>query len=870
MQNQKQTVEPAKITDAAGDKGIEGGDPSEASEMSSVGHGPATDEEETGRRTAGLASRKKALEAYRGRVKRRVRYERLTDCGKVAVGAEPGSAIRRPAATSEGSKETSDKGQRRSEGPSREKSGTQTSDGRRDAPDSLPSSERELLEDPEFGAMQLAHDQLFDLDLFDQDRRATRDPRSVSDLSTDVGSSSMSAGGSRKGGYSTETTGLTRLSQYRAVLVVVLCMAFVVIALLVVRLVAKGNPQSFFAPAAWVKEMDVHCNSPDCVTATKFITTSMDVSTNPCTDFYAFACGRWRSTAPVGNEEPEWASSAGRNVSYVASLRSDYVAAANDSLLRVVQASATNDEQVTHMGQVYTSCLSFFVDKPLNLTTAWQAANIYTNLWLEAKTFQDSLFLAVTHLLHYRFGSVFDVSCDARVVDISPGTAILRHVNAGFRRAIVMRAAKALLSNNSASVRQRSDVLDYTTSDSGAFGKMVDAIVNLDDVVFNQTAASTLPPVEIALNELDSTKWNWTELFAAQYSVEATALPIKARVTNVDGVTAILNLLSSQEDMMTTKIYLMLVPLAKFFGMEERARVHRRVPRDDIINELCVTALETMFGDFYRRWITTELAGSDTGDELRRMLSGVLTAADKVLEVTKGFVLDYGTMAAVTNPTKMYPLNNATIPTVEANYGSDFVANAILFMAGGGTSTRPLLDFGAVSVDWSDREVVQRLLIPDFYYAHTDQVVLNYGTMGYYLARHAFWAGSPWHVSRNDSHGTTSPVARNLTVLTHCLAAYVKNVSGIELSVDEPWWREVVQTRWAAEVSFRAAAFRDANIARQRSLKQLFFLRFGHTFCAMPSRGQRDVAATACRVAAMTLPAFAGAFKCPVVVGMAC
>lgn len=392
----------------------------------------------------------------------------------------------------------------------------------------------------------------------------------------------------------------------------------------------------------------------------------------------------------------------------------------------------------------------------------------------------------------------------------------------------------------------------------------------LDDMVFNQTGASTSPPDEIELNELNSNKWNWTELLTTQSSVKATALPIKARVKNLEGVRAILHSLSSQENMMATKIYLMLVPLAKFFELEDRARVHRRMPKDEIINELCVTAMETMFGDFYRRWIATELAGSDTGDELRRMLSGVLDAADRVLEVTKGFVLDYGKMTAVTNPNRVYPPNNVTIPTVEANYGSDFVANAILFMAKGGTSSRPLLDFAAVSEDWRDREVVQRLLIPDFFYAHTDQVVLNYGTVGYYLARLAFWSGSPWYESENDSRDTASPVARNLTALTRCLVAYVKNISGLELSVEEPWWREVVQTRWATEVSFRAAAFRDANIGRQRSLKQLFFLRFGHTFCAMPSRGKVDVAATACRVATMTLSAFVGAFKCPVVAGLTC
>ncbi|KAL3247769.1 hypothetical protein MRX96_056844 [Rhipicephalus microplus] len=147
--------------------------------------------------------------------------------------------------------------------------------------------------------------------------------------------------------------------------------------------------------------------------------------------------------------------------------------------------------------------------------------------------------------------------------------------------------------------RQRSDGLDYTTSDSRAFGKLVDAIVMLDDMVFNQTGASTSPPDEIELNELNSNKWNWTELLTAQSSVKAAALPIKARVKNLEGVRAILHSLSSQENMMATKIYLMLVPLAKFFELEDRARVHRRMPKDEIINELCVTAN----GDDVRRFL---------------------------------------------------------------------------------------------------------------------------------------------------------------------------------------------------------------------------------------------------------------------------
>ncbi|XP_070386256.1 uncharacterized protein [Dermacentor albipictus] len=118
-------------------------------------------------------------------------------------------------------------------------------------------------------------------------------------------------------------------------------------------------------------------------------------------------------------------------------------------------------------------------------------------------------------------------------------------------------------------------------------------------------------------------------------------------------------------------------------------------------------------------------------------------------------------------------------------------------------------------------------------------------------------------------HGNSSS-AWDLAEHTRCLASYAKHTSGVEMSGDEPWWRDAVQVRWAAEVSFRAAALRDAKIAQERSLRQLFFLRFGHTFCAVPSRSQREAAATACLVATMKLPAFAGAFGCPAMVGIGC
>ncbi|KAH8034065.1 hypothetical protein HPB51_019420 [Rhipicephalus microplus] len=174
MQAQKHTAQPAKTTNDADAKGLECCDPSEERDMSSVGAGLHTEEKKTGPRTAGfpdsseeaVPSRENAPGRHRGRVQRRVRYQRLTDSGKGVFGARHRLAFRRLAAASEGSKETSEKGEPWSEGPRREKSGTRSSDGRRDAPDSQPPSEREApLQHPGLVEMQMAHNPPSDLEL---------------------------------------------------------------------------------------------------------------------------------------------------------------------------------------------------------------------------------------------------------------------------------------------------------------------------------------------------------------------------------------------------------------------------------------------------------------------------------------------------------------------------------------------------------------------------------------------------------------------------------------------------------------------------------------------------------------------------------
>ncbi|XP_070379212.1 uncharacterized protein [Dermacentor albipictus] len=238
----------------------------------------------------------------------RARCARLTTGGKAAsVGdVEPGSAIEHPAERPDllvRKKHTADNDERRSEHRGRrhrEMSRRNEAPGKRAAPGFHLSGTEAALDEPEPFATPLKHKRLFAPRL--QDRE----------------------------GQSTETELLSYATE-------------------------KDNYSG--------QEMDKQCNSADCLTAVKFIAAAMNASAAPCAKSYTLACGRWRSSAPASTIEPGWTSPTDGNASCTASMRSDCVAPANESLLRAAQESATSDVQVSHVGKVYAPCLASFVDK---------------------------------------------------------------------------------------------------------------------------------------------------------------------------------------------------------------------------------------------------------------------------------------------------------------------------------------------------------------------------------------------------------------------------------------------------------------------------------------------------------------------------
>ncbi|KAL3226977.1 hypothetical protein MRX96_024482 [Rhipicephalus microplus] len=152
----------------------------------------------------------------------------------------------------------------------------------------------------------------------------------------------------RPAGYTDESR-LSKVS--RTTLFVVLLVPCVVIGL-VVLVVIRAHPKSPQAMhALWIDQLVEACVTVDCYSAVWELSSSVNLSEDPCKDFYGFACGRWANPSSMA------ANDAKRHDSYMAIQRRAYVTAVNAVLLKArSHVSPAMSEDITrHITVVYRS-----------------------------------------------------------------------------------------------------------------------------------------------------------------------------------------------------------------------------------------------------------------------------------------------------------------------------------------------------------------------------------------------------------------------------------------------------------------------------------------------------------------------------------
>ncbi|XP_077492207.1 uncharacterized protein LOC144103330 [Amblyomma americanum] len=641
---------------------------------------------------------------------------------------------------------------------------------------------------------------------------------------------------------------LSRISRWKLCVVVATPCVFLGVSILLMHLFVRGSRTQLARQkqlSLWVQQLGNACATQDCERAVSELKSSIDASVDPCQDFYTFACGRW--------------GHAKHDASYMAVQRTAYIANVNASLWNTGHFGFSNDG-MRQMSAVYRSCLKFFDRQPVNIEEAWSVSGIEAHFWLSVSSF-DSLFtLLVGNVLAYNLESVVNVrwrddadsSSPATFssVEVSAGTAIARHLDQSYRKALIIRALEAV--------------------GEVAYHHLLQ-IEHIDDTVLELTpeTSSMLPTKEVSVHDLDTASANWSRVLFGYAKLMVKPAPSKARVRNLHVVREVLEFLGRGK-LRAVAVYLALVPLAKFFVLAKdvQLRVISSQEYDENVfkYEACVRALELFFEDSYRQWMFARMEGSGTMDDVNQIFTDVLTAARNFSKVFSHIPLDDKRISAPPYFIKRSPedVRNASNSLAEANgaptqFSTDFISNTILFSRqrsrnSGGDTCEPLLTIDSIVMRWNDTESLLRLLLPDFYHAGASEAAVNYGTLGYYLGTVAFQAAVAENWTSSSDYGP-------------CLADYVH--SQIGLSLHELSWDYIVGRHWAVQVALEAAVSREADFSRSKHIARLFFLRFAQTCCSRVGlpRQYDDVhemvqSPESCNAVAMTGQAFAGAFDC--------
>ncbi|KAH7939100.1 hypothetical protein HPB52_005863 [Rhipicephalus sanguineus] len=558
---------------------------------------------------------------------------------------------------------------------------------------------------------------------------------------------------------STDESRLSKAS--RTTLFIALLIPCAVIGLIVLVVIHARPKSPQVRHALWIDELVNACVTVDCHSAVWELSSSVDLSKDPCKDFYSFACGHWANVSSATVNEAK------RHDSYMAIQRRAYVTEVNAILLKVRRrASSMVSGGITqHIADVYRSCLKFIHEQPVNLSEAMRALGIEPPIWTAATTFAELFALAVRHTLFYNATSAINVlwarnstnTTSQAIVEISPGVSMAQRMGSSSRRSLVARAL-AIIEN-------------YATTDR------MDAIESIDDALAAST--SNICPrtdvTEMSLDELDTPRTKWSSIVGEYVKLTGREeLPSKARIVNLPDVRAVLDVLENSS-IPELQLYLMLVPLSEFFVLEDQVQRQEPASVDDSEESdamKCVRALELLFGDHYCQWVWAHVQKPGTSSDVHRMWEQVRQETNSLIQFRREIRTEHNVSAPPIGNDACHPgfassasHQSGELAVLPSQYSDDFVSNVILFSqksSAARSGCEPFLSPESLAMKWSDRETFFRLLVPDFYHAEATEVAVNYATLGFFLSEFAIRAELPsrW----------------NWTVHGSCLARPLRNL----------------------------------------------------------------------------------------------
>ncbi|XP_065311462.1 uncharacterized protein [Dermacentor albipictus] len=609
---------------------------------------------------------------------------------------------------------------------------------------------------------------------------------------------------------------------------VVTCSLAILGALLFGRTSPRPPPRLIKAKVV-LERMQGLCENLDCRAAVREVIVSSDPFTNPCRDLQSFACGHWCASANRTMAATYWLEQ-----------RRRYVSVVEAAVLRVHRRALFTGQPFDYMASFYASCLGLLGNRKASLADCWRAAGVELPQWTNASDFRTLFALAVDTIVHSDMPSVFKIKFYSdSTVDANTGTAIAATSTDDHYRQMLVEEAAAELGVDAEPLRRK--------------------IRDIDDAVRGaiENAPMDAADTSVACSYFDTARVKrvWCEVFKIHHrrstaSHDSSSHEPHARVTSTNSPQAIRVILDAlgSADLVAARIYLLLVPLAKFMVLEHRVRPLRGDLSAGARSEVCVRTLQTHVKEVFELWFKTRVLLDGTATDVSRMVKDVRKASSATFKRFKGARLDE------------YEAHRTTA-WVEAvpEYGDDFVANMILLSRSGVAVGRDELvhiatmaeqsagshglcgsnDTSTVDVVAGGREFVN-LLLPDVYYTDSNRKVLNYASLGTLLAGEVFDALS----SRVD-----------LATPASCLASYVSANMGVALGEVER--ATVLRTAWVLETAHKAAALREPDVAHNALATRLFVMRFLRTLC-----GEPEDAARLSRLALATLPIYTLAFNC--------